>query len=464
MRTSDRSRKVRLGLMGIDLATIVVVSAVATVAFIQLNGDKVSLAWVDYATILALSLPGWLIAFHHARLYSARFLTRGVDEGRRLISGVAIGVTFLALASVALRVQIERGWYVLIGIAVFAAVGIERAIMRRVFNRWRRSGRLLRRIVLVGDNFEADELEVLLRDPSLGYSVVGRVSAECERNEVFALDIVTRTLQMVNDERATGVVVAASAMNFATSAWLIRELTESGVHVELSSALLDIAPNRITVRSLGRLPVLYVEPVHRDGWRARAKRSFDVVFSATLLVLTAPLVLICGVALKLTSSGPMFFRQSRVGRDGKAFTMYKLRTMVANAEDLLGDLHDQNELDGPLFKITADPRITKVGRLLRKASIDELPQLWNVLRGDMAMVGPRPALLSEVEQWPPHAFQRLRVKPGLTGMWQVHGRSLTLFEDYIRLDVYYVDNWSLFTDLGIIGRTVPIVLGRRGAC
>jgi exopolysaccharide biosynthesis polyprenyl glycosylphosphotransferase len=201
----------------------------------------------------------------------------------------------------------------------------------------------------------------------------------------------------------------------------------------------------------------------RDGWRASAKRAFDVVLCGLLFVLTAPIVLASAMLVKLTSPGPAFFRQERVGRDGRLFTIYKLRTMVEDAESMLSSLQEENELDGPTFKIRDDPRVTAVGRVLRRTSIDELPQLWNVLRGDMAMVGPRPALPSEAAEWPPLAFQRLRVRPGLTGMWQVAGRNLTRFDEYLRLDLYYVDNWSLITDLAIVAKTVPTVIAGRGA-
>jgi lipopolysaccharide/colanic/teichoic acid biosynthesis glycosyltransferase len=181
------------------------------------------------------------------------------------------------------------------------------------------------------------------------------------------------------------------------------------------------------------------------------------------LALTAPILAAVAVAVKLDSRGPMIFRQVRVGRDSEPFSVLKVRTMVVDAEDRLAELREQNEADGPLFKMANDPRVTRVGRLLRVTSLDELPQLWNVLRGDMSLVGPRPALPHETEEWDALLTQRLRVKPGITGMWQVSGRSDTSFEDYTRLDLYYVDNWSLATDLAILAKTIPVVLLRRGA-
>jgi exopolysaccharide biosynthesis polyprenyl glycosylphosphotransferase len=193
-----------------------------------------------------------------------------------------------------------------------------------------------------------------------------------------------------------------------------------------------------------------------------AKRTFDVAVAGAALLLSLPTLVACALAIKLTSPGPVLFRQQRLGRDGRLFDVLKLRTMVVDAPDLLAELRARNQADGPLFKMRDDPRITRVGAFLRRFSLDELPQFWNVLRGEMALVGPRPALVEESEGWSPELHQRLRVKPGMTGMWQVGGRSHASFEDYTRLDLYYVDNWSLVVDLTIMAQTVPAVF-RRGA-
>jgi exopolysaccharide biosynthesis polyprenyl glycosylphosphotransferase len=279
----------------------------------------------------------------------------------------------------------------------------------------------------------------------------------------LVLGPVERTLDIVRQAQASGVVIAASALDLASTNRLVRELTEAGVHVELSSSLRDIASNRLIMRPLGRFPVVYVEPVRRSGWRSHAKRCFDLAMATVALVLMAPVLFLCALAIKLDSAGPVVFKQERVGRHGRRFRVYKLRTMVVDAEAQLANIAHLNEADGPLFKVRNDPRITRVGRFLRKTSLDELPQLVNVLRNEMSMVGPRPALPREVLEWDEELRNRLRVRPGITGMWQVNGRSDTTFEDYQRLDLYYVDNWSLVTDLLIVLKTVPAVLFSRGA-
>jgi exopolysaccharide biosynthesis polyprenyl glycosylphosphotransferase len=225
----------------------------------------------------------------------------------------------------------------------------------------------------------------------------------------------------------------------------------------------DIATRRVTVRPLGRYPVLSIEPVARTGWRAVFKRTFDVVAATLALIVASPILAVAAIAIRIDSGPGVLFSQTRVGRNGQPFRLYKLRTMVNNAEDMLDDLKDQNVAAGPMFKMVDDPRVTRVGGFLRKSSLDELPQLLNVLTGDMSLVGPRPAMPHEALQWNDDLRERLRVQPGITGNWQVNGRFTASLEDYQRLDLYYVDNWSVVTDLVILLKTIPAVLRRNGA-
>jgi exopolysaccharide biosynthesis polyprenyl glycosylphosphotransferase len=262
---------------------------------------------------------------------------------------------------------------------------------------------------------------------------------------------------------STTALVAASAMDTELSTRLLRRLAEAGIHVEMTSTLRDVDHRRLRVRPIGPFPVMYVEPVVRNGWRATAKRSFDVVIAGLGLLALSPVLALVALAVRLDSPGPVFYGQTRVGRGNRPFTIWKFRTMVADAEARQAELTELNQADGPLFKIDHDPRVTRVGRLLRRTSVDELPQLWNVLRNDMSLVGPRPGLPSEAVHWDAELRERLRVKPGITGMWQVSGRSDASFDEYARLDLYYVHNWSLLVDVAILARTVPTVLWSKGA-
>jgi lipopolysaccharide/colanic/teichoic acid biosynthesis glycosyltransferase len=243
----------------------------------------------------------------------------------------------------------------------------------------------------------------------------------------------------------------------------LRQLADVDVHIELSFAVRDVAHDRLIVTERGRLAVAHVLPPIRGGWRAGAKRAFDMIVAGTVMILAAPFYLAVMVAVKLDSPGPVLFRQRRVGRDGRTFEILNVRTMVRDAEALKAELAARNEAAGPLFKMRNDPRITRVGRILRSTSLDELLQLWNVVRGDMSLVGPRPALPEEVQAWTSDLHHRLRVRPGLTGLWQISGRSDASFESYEHLDLYYTDNWSLARDLWIIMRTIPAVVAQRGA-
>ena len=241
------------------------------------------------------------------------------------------------------------------------------------------------------------------------------------------------------------------------------QLEKSGTHLYVGTPLLDVAPGRTTVTSVGGLRMLHVRSVQRLGPARVVKNAFDRVLAAVALVLLVPVLLALAVAIKHDSPGPVIFRQDRVGRGGRHFTMFKFRTMRADAGETVHQLAELNESDGVLFKVRLDPRITRLGSFLRRYSLDELPQLANVLLGQMSLVGPRPALPSEVVQYDEDPRRRLAVKPGLTGLWQVSGRSDLSWSDTVRLDLLYVDNWSFSLDLVILCRTVTAVLGHRGA-
>jgi len=240
-------------------------------------------------------------------------------------------------------------------------------------------------------------------------------------------------------------------------------LEGTGIDLVLAPALTDVAGPRIHTRPVAGLPLIHVEAPEFRGTRKLIKGFVDRALALVGLILALPVFAIIAIAVKLDSPGPVLFRQVRVGLGGREFNVYKFRTMVVDADKMLASLAEKNETDGLLFKMRNDPRVTRVGRVLRKWSLDELPQLLNVLRGDMSLVGPRPPLPSEVARYNGDVARRLLVKPGMTGLWQVSGRSDLSWEDGIRLDLYYVENWSLAVDLTILWKTIGAVLQRRGA-
>lgn len=443
------------------------IAAALCVVFVPVDGPHVTRE--SAAPVLAVAPAVWLFALARQRAYRARNIARRSDEFRRVVRASGTSLALLAIIGEIVGRPFARGWFVALPIGAVVLLMAEREIARRVFIGLRRKGGLRRPVVVVGANQEAIEIaRVVSRDPSIGYGIVGFVSDldldridESIRNDV--LGMVADIDEVVVGTGARGVVIASTAVTTQVSNRLARQLTERGLHVEITSTLRDIAVERLTVGEVGSFPTVYVEAVQRGGWRAGAKRVFDCTVAVALGIVLAPMLALTAVLVKLTSPGPVLFRQTRIGLDGRLFELVKFRTMHADAELRLPDVIDLNEASGPLFKIAEDPRVTRLGRLLRRTSLDELPQLWNVLRGEMSLVGPRPALPAESMAWAPEVRDRLRVKPGMTGMWQINGRSHTSFDDYVRLDLFYVDNWSLTTDLAVLLRTVPAVLLRRGA-
>jgi len=416
-----------------------------------------------------ISLPVWAMMLWRGRLYSEPHIASRLEEWRRLVRSAIRSVGAVVIIAFLLEQYVSRGWIIISGVLGLVLLAGERELVRLDVSRRRRKGHLLRKVILVGANIEALSLCAMLADePAFGYKPIGFVDDATERGSKLlggcpVLGTVAQTREVAQAEGARAVVIATTAVDQDTTNRLIRQLGSTGLQVELSSSLRDIAPTRLLLRPLGRVPVVHVDPVRRDGWEMRAKRTFDVVVAATVGVLVTPVLVVAAAAIKLSSPGQVHFRQKRVGKDGELFDVLKLRSMVTDAEAMADGLQQQNQADGPLFKLKGDPRITRVGRVLRALSMDELPQLWNVLRGEMSLVGPRPALPKEMALWAPELHGRLAVKPGMTGMWQVSGgRRWHSFDEYARLDLYYVDNWSIWTDLAIMAKTLPAVLFGRG--
>lgn len=422
---------------------------------------------MEHLWLAFLSIPALVIGAAANKLYLARANESAIAEARNILKAVGTGVG--ALVVIALLVQykeLSRLWVVTLWSSVSGALLVERGIARAWFRRMRNNGTLRRRIVIVGTDSHAIALmHAYERDATSGYEVVGLVGNDknAGRGNVEVLGDVNSLPEVLEDVDASGVVVSLGSTPHEEVNQLTRMLTDTGYHVAISSSLRDIDSSRLRTQHVDGQTLFYIERTIRNGWRSAAKRVFDIMLSLTLLILTLPIQLVAIVLIKLTSPGPVLFRQNRVGKDGVIFEMLKFRTMVVDAEEQKASLAHLNEADGALFKIAKDPRITKVGGVLRRLSIDELPQLFCILVGTMSAVGPRPALPDEVEQWDDETRQRLKVLPGLTGLWQVSGRSDTSFEQYSRLDLAYVDNWTLRHDVRICLKTAWTVLSGSGA-
>ena len=267
-------------------------------------------------------------------------------------------------------------------------------------------------------------------------------------------------VEAVHRTNATGVLVAVNNIPTGALHQLLSEVSAIGMPVHLSSGLTGFAHSRLRSTPLAHEPFLVLEPLRHSTTQRVVKRTIDLTVAVVALTLAAPLLAVCALVIKLHDGGPVLFRQTRVGRNGLTFRCLKLRTMAVDAEDRVAELADRNERNGPLFKMEDDPRVTRVGAFMRAAALDELPQLVNVLRGDMSIVGPRPALPSEAAEFDLELQKRHVVRPGLTGLWQTEANHKASFDEYRRLDLFYVTNWSVALDLAILANTLPTITHR----
>jgi exopolysaccharide biosynthesis polyprenyl glycosylphosphotransferase len=421
----------------------------------------------ELPTALAV-IPLWVVLFYFAGAYRPEYLNAGGDAFRRFSAGVATGVLALGFVSFLFNLQLARLFVAFLAVLVFLGGGALRLGVRRYLRVRHRRGEMIQRTLLVGSDGDAVQLAAALRSaPGSSYEVVGFLDERREvGEEVDGCPVLGRpreVLEYCQAHRVGFVIVSPAGVSPGTLQDLTIALEGSEVDLAVAPSLFEVVTRRMTIETVGNVPLLHVDQVRLRRGKAALKRALDLVVAAGLGIVTAPLWLVAALAVRMSSPGPVLFRQRRVGRDGREFTMLKFRTMVQDAEERLAEVAHLNEAVGHFFKISDDPRVTRVGRHLRRWSIDELPQLWNVLRGDMSMVGPRPPLPDEVARYAAWHLRRLRVRPGGTGIWQTSGRSEVPFDEAVRMDLFYIENWSLGTDLYLLGRTVAAVLTRRGA-
>ncbi len=462
-------RRLRRRLLAAD-ALIIAGSVLAAYLAREWLGGAGLAPFANEVPVAIAAIPLWLAVFFATGAYDAHHFARGGPGLRRFLAGATGGLVTLGFVSFVLNLQLSRVFVGLLFLLVATLGGAARLALRAVLRRTWRAGRRVQRALLVGADPEALAVAAALRrDPAAGYRLAGFLTdAHPVGHEILPGAPVVAGLDddAARIARAHGaglVVVSPTAVEPGTLRRLTLELEGSEIDLAIAPSLFEVVTRRVSVESIGNAPVLHVEQIRLEGLQAALKRTLDLAGAALLLLLAGPLMLAAALAVRLDSAGPVLFRQARVGRDGKPFTILKFRTMVADAEDRLDEVAGLNEAGHHFFKVRRDPRVTRVGRLLRKWSIDETPQLWNVLRGDMALVGPRPPLPREVARYEPWHMRRLRVRPGLTGLWQVSGRSDVDFDEAVRLDLFYIENWSVGLDLAILARTVRAVLGRDGA-
>jgi exopolysaccharide biosynthesis polyprenyl glycosylphosphotransferase len=414
---------------------------------------------------------GWVVAIFALGGYRQQVFGAGLDEYKHIVNASLVTAAAAGIGCYLLRFQLSRGFFVLafaIGIPVLL---LGRFLLRRSLHRARVHGSLQHRVVIAGAEGHVDEIAaVLARETWLGYDVIGALTPDprdrtATHSGVPLLGSSSAIAQAAIDAGADIVFLVGGAFDSSSEMRrLVWDLEDEAIAVVIAPSVTDVSRERVSVRPVGGLPLIHLEkPRSRNAVR-RAKRTFDMIGAVSLLLLFAPIFLFSAFHIWRFDRGPILFRQPRVGRNGAVFSCLKFRTMVIDAEARLAQIHaEQGSEQGLFVKIKEDPRVTRPGRWLRRYSFDELPQLINVLRGDMSLVGPRPQVAHEVALYDDAMARRLNVRPGMTGLWQVSGRSDLSWPEAIRLDLYYVDNWSMFQDLVILARTFGAVFGSRGA-
>ena len=441
-------------------------------------GFGAAIAWgaardlIHYSPQLALVSVGltlaWLAILALTGTYSLRDLRAGSMEYKRAINATAWAAGSFGVACFLLNYSYPRTMFVVwIGVGV-VGLCVARFLRRRLMHRLHAMEMFQTPVLVVGADHHVDEIALVLgRERWMGYKMVGAVTRERLQATAIGLPVLGQ-IEDVDDiiaQHGIKVVIFAEGSfdcpgDFRRLAW---RLEDSQVQMIVAPTMADVSAERLEFRPVAGLPLVDVARPRAINSLRWIKRAADITGAALLLLLASPVLLATAIAVKLEDGGPVIFRQRRVGLKGEEFDCLKFRSMCTDAEAKLAELQAKNEAAGVLFKMADDPRITKVGKFIRRFSIDELPQLWNALRGDMSLVGPRPALPREVAQYDFDTRRRLQVRPGLTGLWQVSGRSRLSWEDTVRLDLYYVDNWSVVQDLMILAKTARAVVGSSGA-
>ncbi|WP_167106260.1 sugar transferase [Mycobacterium sp. DL592] len=430
----------------------------------------------SYTTVSLTIAVIWLAALYAARSRSVRIIGAGAEEYRRVWVATLSVFGGVAIVSMLFKLEIARGYLLVALPAGIVILALMRWSVRRSMIRARmKHGRYITRVLAVGSVPAVRDLtQSLAREQWSEYQVVGacipgpNIHTHVDVPGVRKVPTFGDESNVVEAVLATGcqavAVTATERLHSRAIRDLSWELEKLDVDLLVAPGVADIAGPRLQMRPVSGLPLIHVEKPQYDGAKRFQKRVFDVAFSSAVLLCGFPFLVLVALAIKLTSAGPILYRSSRIGLDGKPFVMLKFRTMIDGADRMVDRLARHNDFQGGvLFKLHDDPRVTPVGRYLRKYSIDELPQFINVLKREMSVVGPRPPLAKEVNSYDDYAMRRLLVRPGITGLWQVSGRSDLSWEDTVRLDLFYVENWSMVADLLIALKTMKAVFSHSGA-
>lgn len=424
-------------------------------------------AFLPFVVLLTVLL---LFAYWRKDLYRNKRRLSVMDELTIILDGTTTGIVLMIVLVFVYRPTFySRAIFLYAGIFVLLLVGGAHILKIAMLSHWRKHGFGVARLLIVGAGEIARTImRTVVANPQLGYEIVGFVDDDITKGTTnigrFRALGSTDNLSKLLEEEQVDEVIITLPWQYHRKIMSITNISErANIRARIVPDMFQITLSHMDVTQMMGIPLIGMKPSSISGAGLLAKRVIDVLVAAVALILLAPLMALIALAIKMENDGPIIFSQERVGRYGRRFQIYKFRSMVQDAEDRKAELEAFNEADGPLFKMKDDPRRTRVGRFIRKLSLDELPQLYNVLRGDMSLVGPRPNIPTEVAQYQEWHKRRLEVVPGITGLWAVSGRSELTFDEMTLLDIYYIENWSLALDLKIALQTLPHVLMARGA-
>lgn len=419
-----------------------------------------------YVMVAGAITAVWVVIFALTGLYTLRSTRRGLSEFSRIVAACGIGTLTVVAVIFFLRINFfSRLVVVFAFIAALVFVSLARLLVRLLQRFCFRYGIGIRRTVIIGTGHLATTLGAELQRPSRGYRILGYV-ATAKRAPGGPKPVIGHLAdisKLLADYGPDELIDAEPELTTMQKLKLVTAAEDAHVDFRFTSTMTELITSRVEAAAIAGIPLLTVRPTPLDGWGRVLKRLLDLTVSLLVLPIVILMYLVVALMIKLDSRGPVVFTQTRVGKNGRLFTSYKFRSMVLDAEERLAELQAKNEASGPVFKMKNDPRVTKLGRFLRHTSLDELPQIINVLKGEMSLVGPRPPLPAEVAKYTREQRKRLTIKPGITGPWQVSGRSDISFDEWVRLDVYYIQNWSLLLDITILLKTIVVVLSRKGA-
>lgn len=393
-----------------------------------------------------------------------------LDEIYIVLRGTLIGIaTMIVIVFLTTPIYHSRLIFGYAGIVILFFVGSARAIERYVITWRRKRGLGVSRLLIVGaGEIGRSIMRTTVARPELGYKIVGFVDDDPERAQTDignypALGTTDKLPYLMDTHDVDQVIITLPWISHQKILDIMHRCARNNIRVRIVPDLFQMTLSRVIVEQLDGIPLLGMREPSLHHWQALFKRTIDLCMASLSLTALSPLMLGVAIAIKLDSPGPIIFKQTRLGRNQQRFTCLKFRSMHVGAESKLEELREENESTEPTFKMQDDPRQTRVGRMLRRTSVDELPQLWNVLKGDMSIIGPRPPIPSEVEEYDAWHLRRLEVRPGITGLWQVSGRSDLTFDEMVLLDIYYIENWSPLLDLRILLKTIPTVILGQGA-